>query len=415
MIKNIKPILVGLGLIGFAATAHSADLAGVDVHGFISQGYLKSSDYNYHADTEDGTFEFNEFGINFGKQLTDDLRVGLQLFSRDLGDTGNNEVTLDWAYGDYRWKDWLGVRAGKIKMPHGLYNETRDVDALRNSIFLPASVYPETLRDLNLALMGGGIYGNVDLGGFGGISYQALGGTVDVDDDEARLGYHARAAAENITSIETSDIAVDSRYAMALVWDTPVDGLRLGGTYNATKMSTEAKITSPLLSGGEWNITTEYNSITNAVASIEYTWNDLVLVAEYIRSKYDYDDDLSLGSTHLNRHVDMTTDGWYVGASYRFTDWLEIGGYYSQQHNNVDDRDGSNSFIYNPSHRAWLKDTCLTARFDVNEYWSIKLEGHAFEGTTGLYPIDNLPGDDQEWWDKGEKWNLVAAKVTFAF
>ena len=65
--------------------------------------------------TEDGTFEFNEFGINFGKELTDKLRVSIQFFSKDLGSYGNNKVVLDYAFGDYRWKDWLGVRAGLLK------------------------------------------------------------------------------------------------------------------------------------------------------------------------------------------------------------------------------------------------------------------------------------------------------------
>jgi hypothetical protein len=412
MKKACKLIFVCLSFLIFTANVHSVELLGVDVHGFLSQGYLKSSDYNYHADTDDGTFQFNEVGINFGKDLTEKLHIGMQLFSRDLGKTGNNDITIDWAYADYRWKDWLGFRAGKIKMPQGLYNETRDVDALRTWIFLPASVYPETLRDLNLSLMGAGAYGNVDMGGLGGLSYQALGGTVDVDDDDERLNYHLRAASQNLTDLESTSIDVDWRYALGLVWDTPLDGLRLGGTYNETKLSSDAKIENAGPMGDTTLVNlTEFNYIRNTVASVEYTWNDLLLVAEYITTVYDFEDDNGREVTHTNQR----TDGWYLGSSYRLTDWLEIGGYYSEQYNNVDDRDGDSEKEYNPSHRAWLKDVCLTTRFDINEYVSIKLEGHAFEGTDSLFPIDNVPEDGQEWFDDGESWYLLAAKVTYTF
>jgi len=118
-------------------------LGGIDIHGLISQGFLKSDDNNFLAnDSEDGTFQYNDMGINFSKKLTEQIRLGLQLFARDLGDIGNDDVELDWAFADYRWKDWLGLQVGKIKFPHGLYGETRDIDALRTNILLPQHVLP---------------------------------------------------------------------------------------------------------------------------------------------------------------------------------------------------------------------------------------------------------------------------------
>ena len=88
----------------------------VDIHGFVSQGYLQSSDYNFYAaETEDGSYEFNEFGINFASNVTDDLRIGMQLLSRDLGALGNNMVEVDWAYADCSFRNWLGLRVGRMK------------------------------------------------------------------------------------------------------------------------------------------------------------------------------------------------------------------------------------------------------------------------------------------------------------
>src|SRR6267142_5985687 len=119
--------VVGFSVAEGAARADDPEAPRADAlefHAFVSEGYLKSSDNNYLADSKRGSFEFWEAGINATKQLTDRLRMGIQLFSRDLGPLGDYKAKVDWAYLDYNWKDWLGVRAGRIKLPFGLYNDT---------------------------------------------------------------------------------------------------------------------------------------------------------------------------------------------------------------------------------------------------------------------------------------------------
>ena len=106
------------------ATAGAAEAATVAVHGTVSQGYLRSSEYNYLTpDTRQGTFAFNEGIINFSGQIDGRTRVGLQFLGRDFGPVGNGEVIVDWAFGDYRWRDSLGFRVGKAA-PVGLFVET---------------------------------------------------------------------------------------------------------------------------------------------------------------------------------------------------------------------------------------------------------------------------------------------------
>src|SRR5258705_10965934 len=112
------------------------------IHGFASQGFILSSGNNYLARSKSGTFEFSEIGLNFTSQPTDKLRVGVQFFAQKLGPTGDYNAKMDWFYLDYRWKDWLGFRAGRTKLPFGLYNEVNDIDQARVPILLPQSVYP---------------------------------------------------------------------------------------------------------------------------------------------------------------------------------------------------------------------------------------------------------------------------------
>lgn len=86
-----------------AQADESFDPYALEVHAFVSQGFLVTSDNNYLAKSSSGSFELTEVGINFTKPLADDLRVGIQLFARDLGPIGNYDAQLDWFYIDYRW------------------------------------------------------------------------------------------------------------------------------------------------------------------------------------------------------------------------------------------------------------------------------------------------------------------------
>jgi hypothetical protein len=421
-VKHILFFLIIYLLIGFTC-AGAAEFEDINIHGFISQGYITTSDNNFLAMTEDGSFEFNEFGINFGKELTDDLRVGIQFFSKDLGDYGNNEIVIDWAYGDYRWKDWLGVRVGKLKAPHGFYNETRDVDMLRNSIFLPQSVYPEVVRDATLNLMGAGIYGNVNIGRFGGLSYQAMAGTQDIEGNE-HLAQTLMGVTYGGTEVSNQEIDVDKKYAFSLNYNTPLNGLRIGSTYQRSDMILLSSYDFSVYEG-QWDVlgVTEYEGIYNIdcksetyVVSAEYTWNNLLVAAEYMWADREIYYNSVFGPT-VEKH---RPDGWYFQAAYRFTDWFELGSYYSEYYAERDNRDGKaidpiwGTPIIDPTHRAYLKDISMTTRFDINEYWVIKLEGHMFDGSNQLSGFDNpVPEDGSDQFE--DDWQMYSAKVTYSF
>src|SRR5258706_165529 len=194
----------------------------LEVHGFVSQGFIKSTANNYLANSERGSFDFTEVGLNFTKTLTDRLRVGVQLFARDLGPLGNYKPQFDWFYLDYHFEDWLGLRAGRTKIPFGPYNETNDIDAALVPILLPQSVYPVQNRDYLLAQTGGELYGNVPLPGAGALEYRAYGGTLFVD------------ASSSLTTIP--DLSVPYLAGGRLMWQTPLEGLQVGGSVQALRL-----------------------------------------------------------------------------------------------------------------------------------------------------------------------------------
>ena len=243
------------------------DIEGLSIHGFISQGYLKSNDNNYLAETKDGTFEFNETALNFSLKPTDNLRLGVQFMSRDMGPTTNNDAYMDWGYGDYRFVDAFGVRIGKIKAPMGLYNQTRDVDFLRTFILLPQSFYSEIERGQAEAMQGGSVYGNFGIGAMGDLEYEIAGGTANSSlrsPNSVNFAYNLdQSLAGTGATVTGSYQSVKWATASTLRWNTPLDGLRLGFSLNLTEnemgrsyllgsipitIKSEIKVNAPMLS-----------------------------------------------------------------------------------------------------------------------------------------------------------------------
>lgn len=405
-------ILLGFCVIAslcLSSTCRATELKGVEIHGFISQGYLKSDENDFIAETKEGTFEFNELAINFSSDLTDKLGLGIQFFSHDFGDIGKNDVIIDWALGDYRWKDWLGLRIGKIKVPIGFYNETRDIDSLRTAILLPQSVYPEQYRENILALQGVGIYGDILMGAAGNISYQLQYGTSDVDSDSG-----VSRVIEVQGPFEVDDIDTDDAWVAALKWETPLNGLKLGASMVGTTIDIHYHTTydmpigfnpmtfEPIVMPAGTPMAYEVSRYRWNTYSLEYIWENLTLSAEYATTEMRGKIDTPMG---LFSEMETDSEGYYASAAFRFTEWFELGGYYSVYYPNRDDKDGDEVQPPFQKHSAWVKDLAITTRFDINLNWTFKFEGHSMDGTAMTLSNENTEED----------WFLFAAKMTFTF
>ena len=110
------------------------------------------------------------------------------------------------------------------------------------------------------------------------------------------------------------------------------------------------------------------------------------------------------------------TLGWYSSLTYRFTDWLELGTYYSEYYSDEDDKDGKDheDAGTGPAHEQYLKDLCLTARFDISANWILKVEGHQMEGASLLYRTDDN-ADEYGNADYEKDWHMGAVKLTYSF
>jgi hypothetical protein len=389
MRSPVLPLFVTLSLAVLAArpvAAADLDLPGLlsplQVHGFVSQGFLLTSDNDYLADgSSRGSFEFTEVGLNFTLPATDRLTLGLQIFAQKLGTRGDFRGVLDWYYLDYHWRDWLGVRAGRVKLPFGLYNDTADIDAARTAVLLPQSIYPAENRDFLLAQTGIELYGYKTVGPAGALDYRAYVGTIFVD---------ARQQPGSPLTVVNLDVPYVA--GGRLLW-LPLDGLRLGATLQFLRLDTN------LLTPASPSVVSVKIPVRQWVASAEYQLKDLLLAAEYSRWRVKAES----SNPSLFPESATTSERLYLLASYRLTPWLQAGGYYSRLVPNVDGR----TFPAGIQH-----DFALTARFDVNRYWLIKVEGHYLRGTAALSSTlnDNLPLSSL-----ASDWALLALKTTAYF
>jgi hypothetical protein len=406
-------LLMALTALTVSLMASAAWAGKPVVHGIVSQGYLKSSEYNYLIPSEQGSFAFNEVLLNVSATVSGNLRVGAQMMARNYGSQGNEDMVLDWAFGDYRFSDAFGVRIGKVKTPYGLYNQTRDVDMVRTAILLPQSVYTERYRDVMNGFEGIGIYGNLSVGS-SSVEYEGILGTVDMERTSFFENLILNPAFTQIygSPLPTFDFRTEAKsvYGGALRWNTPLEGLRVGGTVMAAEMDGSGLQVAPF---GAFRPDVSLKVNTWYVLSAEYTRDALMLAFEFNR----LDADILLSGvtvpTGMAPPAPATVEievedgdkrgGWYGMGTYQVSDKVQLGGYYAKYYPDYNVREGE-GFDY------YQNDLALTLRYDVTDYWLFKLEGHFMSGTGDVQTGDN-PGVDRT----EENWNLFGVKSTFYF
>src|SRR5205085_6043474 len=135
----------------------------ITFHGFVSQGFLASTKYNYLGDSMNGSFRFTEAGLNASINPFPRTHIAAQGFLFDVGDVGRYEPVLDYASIEYTFNDYLGLRGGRIRRPQGIYNTVVDVDLARTSSLLPQGLYDARWRDFYASLDGGEFFGSLPL------------------------------------------------------------------------------------------------------------------------------------------------------------------------------------------------------------------------------------------------------------
>jgi len=302
--------------------------------------------------------------VNLSAQPVPKLSIGIQARYSLLGSLGN-QITLDWAQLDYKVNEHIGFRVGDVKTPSSMLNETQDIDPAYLWVLLPQSVYPIASRNSILDHYGAVVYGSIPLGERGGkLEYRAYGGERVLAGDD---GYFEDLRDQGLT---VPNGTTGSIFGGTLRWNTPISGLLVG--VNETSLNASGQIDAGTLQG-----TVTVKRLESPYFFAKYEHAKFMIGGEYNR--------LALlpviqfpGAPTIYAPYDQRA--FYAMASFRATQKLAVGAYYSSSINR------QAAF----TSARYQKDWALTARYDFNPFLYGKVEQHFIDGTQiGFDASDN--------------------------
>jgi hypothetical protein len=364
------------------------------IQGFAAQALISSTNNNFFGDSKDSiSTGFTEAGIHGYWQPFDALRLSGQILYRQAGESDEEGLRLDYAQADWQFhrteSTQLGLKFGKVKLPYGLYNETRDVPFTRPSILLPQSIYVDNSRDLLLAAPGIFLHGST-VQDYGAIDF-SLGWVQPNFDSEAVeyvfLGINRPGSLEGKSAI-----------GARLRWDTPTD---------TTLMLTYADASADYEPGSPDNLSAGKVEYRNLLASIQQRFDTLTLTAEYGEPHSTLN---GFGPWLPNTSRDI--QAYYLQGEWRFHPAWELMLRYETLYRNKDDKTGLQFQTATglPAHSMFAKDWAVGLRWDVSPSWMLRTEYHHVDGTGWLPGLDNPSFATRE-----QYWNMVLFQAAYRF
>ncbi len=378
----------------FAQTSFKVADREVQVHGSIQQGFVFSDNNNFLTmDTSDGTAAMTDGAFNVSTKISRQFRVGAQLYTRNVGELGNGQVSFDWVYGDFKFNDSIGVRAGKVKTPLGLFNDTQDMEFLYTWALLPQSVYPLDRRAVSIAHVGADVYGALDFKQAGTLNYTAYAGIIP---DDSRGGY--RYGIEDAGFAYPKGQSLDQKGGgFDLRWTAPLEGLTAG----YSQFMTEGSVDLRYMVYGGLPVTLNLEDWNRMSLFGDYQKNQFRFSAEWRREEVNTVlPQLGTPGTYIDSRA------WFVTGSYRVNTHLELGAYYSTYITNKE--------LPSSNDDNHVSGPAVSARFDLNRFWNVKVEGHFMDGygnptySHGFYTRSQAGGFDP-------KTNMLVVRTGFNF
>ncbi len=355
MCKRISRVMQILMIAGFCiaiiGSANAGELDNISIHGFAHQSFIKTDTNTFVVDNaEDGSFKDFTVGLTFTAKPANNVFIRAQIIEND------NTIDLDWGFGEYHINENFGVKAGKMKLPFGLFTETMPVRALQPFNFLPG-FYNFGVNTVN------------GFGGFANYEHEnGWGGSFDLYG-----GYFPANIGGSLDDILGGQL-----------WITPpIDGLKTGFGY------VQSTLNIPL-----------YGMAMNlkfCMLSCEYTGDKLFMRSEYSWATVDGDKD----------------NQWlYAEAGYLVNEYIQPVVRWAKW----EDLDWTSA--PDPVGRPKLTKTETEIGMGVNVFMSngviLKLEYHMFDGNSSL-ALSNQDPMDMKNPVPDEKWNLLSLSTAFMF
>ena len=392
---SIRIVLIATGLLANQMLFAEFNFPeSVQIHGFLSQAYIRTTNNNFFGDSQDGgTFDFRELGINGSWRPLNDLQLSLQVVARNAGDTDDGDLRVDYGLIDYTLfsdaDNLLGIRLGRVVNPFGLYNDTRDVAFTRPGILLPQSIYFDVNRQFALSGDGAQIYAERRTE-FGDFLFQAGVFRSRTEDPDLSRGFNF--------GVFPGELDGRSSGIGRLIYELNGGEVRLALT--AVEINADYDPRGPVdLQSGEF-------SFSPIVFSAQYNAERWSLTGEYARRPVKV---RNFGP--IIPDDSFTGESYYLQGTYRFRPDLEAVLRYDVLIWNRHDYDGekfeagTGGLI--PSHRRFAYDWTVGLRWDVTPSFMMRTEFHHIYGTGWLSDLENSSFE--------KKWNLFSILASYRF
>lgn len=351
------------------------------IHGFASQGYLLSDGNNFYGDSQRGSTELREIGLNANWRLNNSLNFAGQLLSRDAGATDNGNLRVDFLFADYKAIEndvtGLGIRVGRVRNAYGFYNETRDVLFTRPSILMPQAIYYEGngLRELLFSSDGAQLYSYWD----------SEDSTTSFSLTAGRNKRLSKDVIRNLLGSSTSQIVAHGSLDHPIF--AQLSHSRSGGRsrFALSMFNVGLDFDTNFMGADGLNL---YAS--GYVLSAQHNLQDWSFTAEYSLTTVKYEAG-SLGNA--KNDIEAT----YLQTEYRVTPTVSV---YGRAEYSVNDRDNRNA--------TDTQHLVVGTKWSPSRNWTIAADLLGMRGTGGIPGIDNPNGTR-------ERTEMLAVMVGYRF
>jgi len=410
---NIMKYFVYL-LLYISTTVAAEDVSNwldrIQWHGFASQGLVFTTDNNFYGESDHGSADLTELGLNASLQLSPDVRIAGQVLSRQAGDMDDGSPRLDYGLLDVNlvssMKGRVGFYLGRIKNPLGLYNDTRDVAHTRQGIFTPQVIYFDKVRDLTMSADGLHFYGEYVLNNGtllvqGGLGYPIPDDNVEItylgQDWSGRLDSNRPALVGRIMYEHNGGrwIFAASGASLELDFDSgAADAIPIVGVHSGT-LEIDYSILSGQFNGEKWQFTAE--------AAIQ---------------KANFVD---IGGLFVD--ADTKPFGLMLEANYKLTPQWQVyirnelfylnkedkyGREFNSQLQAVSDAFGGAIPVL-AAHTRYSKNWVIGSRWDINKNIMFRADYHRNEGTA------TLSGAENDMTKVEQDWDMFAVSLSYRF
>ncbi len=343
MKRSLTRLAVVALFLGAVPTEVRAQLEDLTVHGYLTQGFAKSTDMPLFGISTEGTTDYRALALQLGYATSSTTSLVIQFSHRRLGGSliqaVEPDVALDWGFIQARWEG-MNIRVGKVPMNRGLFNEIRDVGTLLPFFRASQAFYTEGVETVDGVSIARAF--NLGEGGFS-VDASAYGG---------ELGLVLEITTQN--GIELINRTVTRALGGQLQLRTPVAGLRLNTDYVA-----HGRITSDDTNFRLWT------------ASVDYAQDRYFVRGE---NALNLVSDRSTGARRSRYKA------WYVQGGVGITERLWANGQYEFSNLKLYDilpspPAESTDFDYDNS-----KDLAFGLSYEFTPLLVLKGEYHVFEG-----------------------------------